>query len=113
GLVALLVGVDEGEIDLRRPRQGAKRVEGRRDLQRDALGDAGPREVAPRDGRPLLAHVAAQEVAARGEPARDGDGAVAREGADLDGAARADQASEPAEERRLLDRDLHQTDRSE
>src|SRR5437667_7150211 len=43
---------------------------------------------------PLGIRLAAEEPAVGGEAARDRDGAVAREGADLDGPARAEEARE-------------------
>ena len=82
-------------------------------LQLDAVGDAGALPRAPGDRGPLLGHVAAQQPAVGGEPARDAQRRVAGERADLDRRARAEQPREHREERALLGRDLHARDRAE
>ena len=61
--VAGLVGVDEGEVELLALGQGGQRLGGRADLERDAVGDAGPLPVAAGGRGPLLADVAAEQVA--------------------------------------------------
>src|SRR3989442_277771 len=113
GAVAGLVGVDEDQVYLRRAREGADGLDGGRDAERDAFGEAGAREVAARDRRPLLVQVAAEEPAVGCQAARDRDRAVAGERPDLDRAARAEHAGQEGEERALLDRDLHPADRAE
>ena len=86
GAVHRLVGVDEREVDRPLGGQRPQRVDRRRDAQLDPVGDARPRPTRPADRGPLLAHVAAEQPAARCESAGDAQRAVPGERADLDGA---------------------------
>src|SRR5258708_39545198 len=66
GVVAVLVGVDEGEVELAREtlrQQPVERLERGRDGELDAALDARLLPIAPRDAGPLLAHIAAPELA--------------------------------------------------
>ena len=65
------------------------------------------------DRRPLIAHVAAQQAAVGGQPARHAQRRVAGERADLDGAAGSHQRREHGHERTLLGCDLHPGDATE
>ncbi len=113
GEVVGLVRVDEGQVERGRARQGAQRLEGGGEPERDPVGEARALPVALRDRRPLGVHVAAEKPTPGSEPAGDRDRAVAGEGPDLDGRARADEASKQREERPLLGRDLHHAYRPE
>src|SRR5438552_17401852 len=101
GAVAGLVGVDEDQVDLRRAREGADGLDGGRDAERDAFGEAGAREVAARDRRPLLVQVAAEEPAAGYQAARERARAVAGERPDPARAARAEHAGQEGGARAL------------
>ena len=67
-------------------------------------------EVAARDRRPLLAHVAGDEHAVVGQAAGDADRRVAGEGAELERPAGADRPHQQGHHRPLLGRDLHHRD---
>jgi hypothetical protein len=105
--VAGLVGVDEREVQEGLGGQRAQGLDGRRDPQLDAVGDPGPLPVAPRDRRPLLAHVAGEQVPVVGQAAGDADRGVAGERADLHRLPGTDQAHQQSEELALVVRDLH------
>ena len=66
-----------------------------------------------RHGGPLLAHVAAQQRAAGGQATGDAQRRVPGEGADLDGAAGADQPGEQCEQLALIGSDLHARHRAQ
>ena len=105
--VARLVGVDEREVDGRLGRQCTERLDRGRDGELDAVVDVGALPRVPTDRRPLLAHVAAQQRAAVGEPTRDAQRRVPGERADLHHAADPQQPREEGHEGALLGRDLH------
>ena len=63
--------------------------------------------VSLRDVCPLLAEIATDEPSIPGQRGGDGNGAVAGEGADLDGALCADGGDEQREEGALIRTDLH------
>ena len=88
--VADLVGVDEGEVEGLVGGHRAQGVERRAEPQVDPLRQPGLLEVAARDARPLLVHVAADQLAVVGQAAGDADRRVAGEGAELERAAGAD-----------------------
>ena len=96
GVVAGLVGVDEGEVVAARPRprraaRRACRAPGR--ARRSILcADAGLLPERPADARVLVADVAGEHAAVGGQRQRDRERAVAGEDADLDRAPRADAA---------------------
>ena len=102
-----LVGVDEREVELLLARQRAQRLDRGPDLELDALGDLGTLPRVAGDGRPLLTHVAAQELAADAEAARDGERRVPGERADFDGPLRAHRAHDHLHEDGLVVTDLH------
>ena len=86
--VALLVGVDEDEVE--GPVQGLQLVDRRADHSVvDPVGDARLLGVTPRDRRRLLVHVEADDPAALREVEGHRDRGVAGEGADLEDLPRA------------------------
>ena len=108
--VAGLVGVDEGQVvgaGRAVSDQGREGLLGRGDAQLDPVGQPGHVPGLARDGGPLLAGVAAQEVPALAEGLGHGDRRVAREGAHLESPPCAHQAREQAQQLALLGRDLH------
>src|SRR5207244_11049360 len=84
-----------------------ERVDGRADPKVDAVREPRLGPVAARHVGPLLGDVAGDEDSVRWKGAADADRRVAREGAELEGAAGADRAAEEPHERPLLGGDLH------
>ena len=105
GDVALLVRVDEGEVE--RAVHLAEQLDRLADAVIDPVGDAGFLGVPPRDCGRLLVHVQARDPPALGEVERHRDRGVAREGADLEHVARAGEPDEPAEKLALERADHH------
>ena len=88
-------------------RQGAQRLDSRPDLQLDAVGDFGALPRVARDGRPLLADVAAQQLPAGAEAARDRERGVPGERAHLDRALGAHRPHDDLHQHGLVVADLH------
>ena len=88
----------------------AQGVERRAQPQVDPLRQPRLLEVAARDARPLLVHVAADQLAVVGQAAGDADRRVAGEGAELQRAAGADRPHQEGHQRPLLGGDLHDRD---
>ena len=107
GLVRPLVGVDKGQIDGRVIRQRGQCLGRGGDHHLDPVGHPGPVPVRPPDTHPLVAHVAAQQTPARGQPSGDGQGREAGKGAHLHGKAHVEQAGKHGHEGGLLGGNLH------
>ena len=107
GGVLLLVGVDEGEVELLRVGQGAQRVERGADPHLDPVRDARALEIRPRDLRPVLVDLTREQPPVGTQPAGDADRGVAGERAHLERPAGADRPHQQGEERALVGRDLH------
>ena len=105
--VAGLVGVDEGQVDDRVVGQGAEGLDGRGDGQLDAIVEPGAGPGLAGDARPLLAHVAADQPAARHEAPGDAHRRRAGERAHLHRERRLREAGQDGEEDALVVADLH------
>ena len=88
----------------------AQGVERRAEPQVDPLRQPRLLEVAARDARPLLVHVAADQLPVVGQAAGDADRGVAGEGAELQRPAGADRPHQEGHQRPLLGSDLHDRD---
>ncbi len=110
GVVAGLVGIDEGEVVLpggAGREAGVERRERRRQLQVDLVRDAGLLPVWPADPRVGFADVAGEQLAVVGQRQRHRERAVAGEDADLERATSSHQPHQQRHELALLGRDLH------
>jgi branched-chain amino acid transport system ATP-binding protein len=84
GQVAVLVGVDERQVEQLGIGKRAQRVHGRAEPQLYPVREPRLLPVLPRDRGPLLVDVAADQPPAPAQPPGDADRGVAGKGADLD-----------------------------
>jgi LacI family transcriptional regulator len=100
--VAVLVGVDEREVEQFGIRQRAQRLDGRAEPQLYPVLQGRLLPVLPGHRGPLLVDVTAQQPSAVRQPAGDADRGVPGEGADLDGRRGPGELGQQGHERPLL-----------
>jgi LacI family transcriptional regulator len=100
--VAVLVGVDEREVEQLLIRQRAQRLDGRAEPQLYPVLQGRLLPVLPGYRGPLLVNVAAKQPSAVRQPAGDADRGVPGEGADLDGRRGPGDLGQQGHERSLL-----------
>jgi LacI family transcriptional regulator len=100
--VAVLVGIDEREVEQLLVRQRAQRVDGRAESQLYPVREARLLPVLPGHRGPLLVDVTAQQASAVRQPPGNADRGVPGEGADLDGGRGPGDLGQQGHERPLL-----------
>ena len=105
--VAGLVGVDEGEVEVLPRRKRSERLEGGPELQLDAVVHPCCLPGVASYRGPLLAQIAAEQMALRAEAPCDGQGGVTREGAELDRLLGSHRPHNHLDQERLVIADLH------
>jgi LacI family transcriptional regulator len=100
--VAVLVGIDEREVEQLLIRQRAQRVDGRAESQLYPVREARLLPVLPGHRGPLLVDVAAHQPSAVRQPPGNADRGVPGEGADLDGRRGPGDLGQQGHERPLL-----------
>ena len=112
-VVALLVGVDENEIERLLRTEAGQQFARVAEPQFDPVLHAGPDPVTPGDARPLEFLVEADQFAAGKQPARDADRAAAGERADFHCPFRADERDQQGHQAALIGADRHVRDFAE
>ena len=104
--IALLVGVDEHEIERPARRQRGQDVGGHADVNAGARRDAGAAEALARDLGVLRRQLDGVELAVRAHPAQQRDAGIAAQRSDLDGPPGAGRAREHLQVQGVERRDL-------